>query len=528
MKTWLMYPDRDFQLPGAMPDQAADLVQDLGLGSLFQAMAAGDAFLADAAKAALLNPMGTVEEVVYRQDVLKDFLAEPALLRELYGLTVAAVNGERKLWMGAGARYPGFRLQRSVQVLEIVLVALQGIRALVDRHGAGFRSSGLRRFRAMVQDELGDAFFTAVQAHLKVLRFREGLLMSAQLGEGNRSRGFVLRRPNQPEGGWWRRLFRRRPREFTFYIAERDETGAKAVSELKDRALSLVANAVTQSTDHILAFLAMLRAELAFHLGCVNLQDRLRQLGAPTAFPVPLPPGRRCHVATGAYDVGLALATGRSAVGSDLQAEDRNLVVITGANQGGKTTYLRALGLAQLMLQSGMFVPAQAFRANLCDGLHTHFKREEDAGMKSGKLDEELERMSGIVGRLGPDALVLCNESFAATNEREGSEIARQVVSALVEQGITVFFVTHLYELAHGMEAAFGAAACFLRAAPPAPGPARFRLEPGEPLRTSHGVEVYRQVFQEQGPGPAAIPGPARSCHDASSGDGVHLEPPQR
>ncbi|EGD50050.1 DNA mismatch repair protein MutS domain protein [Thermoanaerobacter ethanolicus JW 200] len=63
--------------------------------------------------------------------------------------------------------------------------------------------------------------------------------------------------------------------------------------------------------------------------------------------------------------------------------------------------------------------------------------------MKSGKLDEELSRMSDIVDNIKPNSMVLFNESFAATNEREGSEIARQIITALIEKRIKVFFVTH-------------------------------------------------------------------------------------
>ncbi len=65
------------------------------------------------------------------------------------------------------------------------------------------------------------------------------------------------------------------------------------------------------------------------------------------------------------------------------------LLIITGANQGGKSTFLCAVGLAQVMMQCGMFVAAESFSANVCDGIYTHYKREEDASMRSGKLDEE-------------------------------------------------------------------------------------------------------------------------------------------
>ena len=73
--------------------------------------------------------------------------------------------------------------------------------------------------------------------------------------------------------------------------------------------------------------------------------------------------------------------------------------------------------------------------------------------MERGKLDEELRRMSEIADRITPHSLLLCNESFASTNEREGSEIARQVVRAMLDKQIKVVFVTHMYELAHGFHA---------------------------------------------------------------------------
>ncbi len=126
---------------------------------------------------------------------------------------------------------------------------------------------------------------------------------------------------------------------------------------------------------------------------------------------------------------------GARAVSSDLEADGKQLVLVTGANQGGKSTFLRSVGVAQLMLQSGMFVAAAELEATIRRGVFTHYRREEDPAMRSGKLDEELRRMSEIADAIGPSCLLLCNESFAATNEREGSEIARQVVRALLEAG---------------------------------------------------------------------------------------------
>ena len=179
--------------------------------------------------------------------------------------------------------------------------------------------------------------------------------------------------------------------------------------------------------------------------------------------------------------------------------------MITGANQGGKSTLLRSLGLAQLMMQSGMFVGAESFRADVCAGVFTHYKREEDAAMEGGKLDEELARMSEIVDRIKPGAILLCNEPFASTNEREGSEIARHVVRALLSKRVRVLFVTHMYDLAHSFHAQRLATALFLRAEREPDGRRTFKLLEGEPLPTSYGEDSYRRVFGDVGAPQAAV-----------------------
>jgi DNA mismatch repair ATPase MutS len=147
------------------------------------------------------------------------------------------------------------------------------------------------------------------------------------------------------------------------------------------------------------------------------------------------------------------------------------------------------------MMQCGMFTPAESFCANVCNSLYTHDKRKEDTTMKSGKLDEELSRMSDIVDHVTSNSLVLFNESFATTNEREGSEIGRQIICALLEKRIKVFFVTHLYEFAHGFYEKQMGHSIFLRAERQTDGGRTFKIIEGEPLQTSYGEDLYNRIF---------------------------------
>ena len=228
----------------------------------------------------------------------------------------------------------------------------------------------------------------------------------------------------------------------------------------------------------------------------MNLYDRLVRKGEPVCFPEPLPFGAPRLLFKGLVDASLSLRMDERAVGNDVDADDKRLVVITGANQGGKTTFLRSVGAAQLMMQCGMFVPARSFRASVCETFFTHWRREEDSTMKSGKFDEELSRMSRIADSLSSRSLMLFNESFAATNEREGSEIARQIVTALMAKGVRALFVTHMYDFAGGMFERRLESALFLRAERREDGKKTYRLAEGEPLKTSFGEDLYQQIFE--------------------------------
>ena len=283
---------------------------------------------------------------------------------------------------------------------------------------------------------------------------------------------------------------------YTFYIANRDDAGSRALSDIRDRGINLAANALAQSADHIDSYLNMLRIELAFYIGCINLYNKLTQVGAPVCFPEIDGASERMHSFHELFDACLALEMKTRIIGNDIDMDQKNLVIITGANQGGKSTFLRSIGLAQLMMQAGMFVSAVTFRANLCKGVFTHYKRKEDTTMKSGKLDEELGRMSIIVDQISPGSLMLFNESFSATNEREGSEIASQITSALLDRQVKVFFVTHMYEFAHTFYEKHRQDAIFLRAERKSGGRRTFKLFEGEPMPTSFGVDIYKTVFK--------------------------------
>ena len=517
MRALLMHPDRDFDphqslLQGRMyryrnvdrqeqlPPHEQALIQDLELDTLVRAMAGNDEFLFDVARKALLSGLrNDVDTIFYRQQILNDCLENPTAVIQLYNLSVEATEGTRGQSWGLSSTYPASLLYSSLDLLEFLLGMLRKLRGFAEPHAGRFKSPGFTALFAMLARELSDEYLARAEDHLAKSKFRKGVLLSAELGEWNDSTNLVLRRTPDKGQNWLERLLGKGPPAYTFHLAERDQAGANILSNMRHRGISRVAIALAQSADHVLSFFRMLRTELAFYIGCLKLHGQLAAKGEPMCFPTPVPAGERRHRFSGLYDVCLSLHTEGRVVGNAANADGKSLVIVTGANQGGKSSFLRSIGLAQVMMQCGMFVAAEAFEAELCPALFTHYKREEDATMKSGKFDEELARVSEIVDHIVPNSMLLFNESFAATNEREGSGIAKQIVCALLEKGIRIFYVTHLYEFARGFFDRETDGALFLRAERKVDGTRTFRLVEGEPLETSYGEDLYRQIFDPNG-----------------------------
>lgn len=500
MKTFLLFEKHDFASQKKLPDNGPNLIQDLELETLCDAMALNDKFLFEVAMDVVLSGFyNDVDTILYRQGILKDCLKNPSVIREIYNISVEAIENRRKTWSSFYSKHPSSILSNAINLLKIHGDSLKKLKKIADEHASKFESKGLIQFFSMIKIELDDEYFAKVQKQLEELDFPNGALIGAQLGRGNKGTHYHLRKPPEKQLSWLQSLIYEEKHVHTFYINQRDESGMRALSELKDEGVNLVANALAQSADHILSFFTMLRTEMAFYIGCLNLHDQLVQLGKPTAFPKPDGPKKRKHSFKELYDVCLALTLKQEIVGNDLKTDNKNLILITGANQGGKSTFLRSIGLSQLMMQCGMFVTAESFSANICDSLFTHYKREEDTTMESGKLDEELERMSVIVDHITSNSIVLFNESFAATNEHEGSEIAKQIVSALLEIGIKMFFVTHLFEFAHYISSKKMENTISLRAVRGPHGRRTYKLVVEEPLQTSFGVDLYKKIFMKNG-----------------------------
>ncbi|MDX6740096.1 MutS-related protein [Actinocorallia sp. A-T 12471] len=442
MRPRLLAEDADFSFATPHDPVTADLITDLELPILWEAMAGGDGRIRAVSSAVTLRPLTDPAAIAYRQDALADALHNPAAVRALYVLAREAVAEEEKVPRGVNSRSDG-RLRRALRVLDVFCARLRALAALAAAHRTAFASPAFTRLFRMIAANLDDAYLREVERMLVLLEFDGGIAATGGLGPGNRPTGFALHEPPgaRPERRWRRAGTRHRA------SGENDEDW-RALAGFRAALLGGAADAATASADAVRDFLAALRDELAFYVGCVNLAEALAAHGLPLCRPEPRPPEDRALSARGLYDPCLALRLGGPVVGNDLAGDGVGLVLVTGANAGGKSTFLRALGVATLMAQAGMAVPAVSFAASPADGVFTHFRREEDGTLTRGRLADELARMSAIADRVRLGSLLLSNESLASTGEREASALAVDLLRAFTAHGVRTAVVTHLTTLA--------------------------------------------------------------------------------
>lgn len=494
MKVYLLYPDKDFNMNKELPPNWQDLVLDLGLDVMLSHMSGSDKFLFNISNQVLSSFETDINVIRYRQDILKDTLKNVQIVRELYEVPIKVKEEKRRNWVGIyGFRTPSSVLTGARGYLSIQIEGLRELKKIAELYAHSFESAGFKRFFKMIREELTDGYLSTMEKHIEDLKFPNGVWASVNVGKGCEGDNYILRYPK--EKGWLEKLVSK-TKTFSYKLHPRDDAGAKVLEELRNISIARVAQSVACACEHIERFFERLQQELAFYLACANLVSSIKEIDMPLAFPHPLPYSEKKFESEYLYDLNLALTSQKKVVGNKMNSIDKDIFIIMGANKGGKTTFLRSIGQAQIMMQAGMFVPASFYSAPIVNSLFTHFKREEDKELKLGKFEEELRRMRTIVDNLKSNSMVLFNESFSSTNEYEGSEVAYQIIKALSEEENIIYFVTHMYALASKFIG--NGNTMFLEAERKPDGERTYKIIESEPAKTSYATDVYKRIFENK------------------------------
>ncbi len=535
MKTYLLYPDREWMDVKPYFDEKS-ILQDLGLRILYMMSAREvilegeevkeigkpDLFIEETMRKMMLVPLETEEEIVYRQEILRDCLRNPEFIVRLYDICCDVLKGwddlGRKAKEKVGNRDPFSVLVTDIHLLQLFAKGLTRMKALLREYEEHIKAPGLIGFKARLEELFSDKTEADLKRIMEDISFyaermevdansgqrlviKSKLVMECSLGDGLKFEGFRLeevaskerkmRGPNSPIGRMQDFLQSRTPDSV---VVQKDTPMFDNADKLEFGIVRHVMNYCTAFMAHFQSFFDQLHIQAAFYRGAVNLADHMKRFGLNYCYPKVVSQGTLRFKEL--KEVVMAMEQRIDAVGNTCDMEEIMLLIVTGANQGGKSTFLRSIGIAQVMMQCGLMVAAERYESGIFPSLFTHFTRREDSAMNSGRLDEELGRMSQIVEHLGERSMVLLNESFATTTEKEGSVIAYDIIKALNEAGVKVLTVTHLLSFAQRMydETAQGQGVEFFSAERLENGRRTFKMIQHAPELTSFGLDLYEKI----------------------------------
>jgi DNA mismatch repair protein MutS len=285
------------------------------------------------------------------------------------------------------------------------------------------------------------------------------------------------------------------------------------LADILERTSQPVAKLLGQYVSLQSQFLADMSQDVTFYLAAVQLLQKLEAAGLPLCMPQIAPQeARLCEIEDG-YNLNLALYLLKMDLGlgqmvlNDVHLGDEHgrVAILTGPNQGGKTTYTQMVGLCQLLAQAGLWVPARTATISPVDGIYTHYPTEEQLERATGRFGDEAERLSRLFDHATRHSLILLNESLSSTSPGESLYLAQDIVRILRLMGTRAIFGTHLHQLAaevdrlnaetSGDSQIFSLTASTITTTdePNAPLSRSYKIAPGPPAGRSYATEIARK-----------------------------------
>ena len=198
--------------------------------------------------------------------------------------------------------------------------------------------------------------------------------------------------------------------------------------------------------------------QLDYYTGIIAMIKNARAKGLEMCRPEILPMSERKARIKGLFDpiyfseasiYNLSHKEKREVITNDISLDENGgFYILTGANNGGKTTFVRAIGLCQIMAQAGLYVPASECSISLVDMIYTHFPKEEQKGIDASRFTSEIKQFKDISDVITNHSLLLMNESIQSTTPKECVDIAVSLVHIFALLGVRGVFATHLVDIA--------------------------------------------------------------------------------
>jgi DNA mismatch repair protein MutS len=191
--------------------------------------------------------------------------------------------------------------------------------------------------------------------------------------------------------------------------------------------------------------------EVQFYLAYFEQMERVKNAGLPFCWPQVTSESKEVQ-ALNSYDLALAnqlIHVRKEVVTNSFHLrQPERIIVVSGPNQGGKTTFARTFGQLHYLAALGCPVPGASAKLFLFDNIFTHFEKEEKVQNLRGKLEDELIRIREIFERATANSVLIMNESFLSTTLNDALFLSREVMKRIRALDMLCVTVTFLDELA--------------------------------------------------------------------------------
>lgn len=432
-----------------------DCFVDLNLDQVIDAITAGKQEYE--LKPFFYLPLNDIDAILYRHEIMRDL--EHISLFELLQSFAKKMSAMHQHLAQAKKLY--YAYQKDRWFLEAVAIYCDAVDCLVhDLSLVELQSRGFVAFRDYVRSYASSGPFTSLQAETGKLLADLSAVQYCLLIRGNS----VKVRKYESESD---------------YSVDVEETFAKfkqgvvkdyrvkfknwpEMDHVEAQILALVARLYpevflhlddycTRNRNYLDETMARFDREIQFYLAYLEYIALLKQVGLKFCYPHISATSKEVHVYDG-FDVALAckLMKERSSVvcnNFSLQGKER-IVVVTGPNQGGKTTFARAFGQQHYLASLGCPVSGSEAQLLLFDQMFTHFEKEENIKDLRGKLEDDLVRIHSIVERATSNSIVILNEMFNSTTLDDALFLSQKIMERLLSLDLLCIWVTFIDELA--------------------------------------------------------------------------------
>jgi DNA mismatch repair protein MutS len=401
-------------------------------------------------------PLRDREAIAYRHEVFQD-LEQPAVRDSIRAFTEQLAVMRRYRVMCDKHSYT---YGKEAWLLESAHVYCDAVQHLVERlDGLDLRSCGLRAFREYIGGYAESASFLALAARVRRLKEALASIRYCVLIKGNT----VRVRKYEGEADY--------SDEVDSLFAKFKQGAAKSylvempismgMGHVEASILSLVAKLYPETFEDLDDFAATMQAfadviilrfdrEIQFYLAWLEFIGQIKHHGLAFCYPSVAATTKQVW-ARGSFD--LALANKLSVDGAPVICNDfclhgaERIFVVSGPNQGGKTTFARMFGQVHYLASLGCPVPGSAAQLFLCDQIFTHFGKEEAIVSHDGKLQDDLKRIHAILARATPESIIIMNEIFTSTTVSDALLLGTRILQAMSALDALCVCVTFLDEL---------------------------------------------------------------------------------